>query len=110
MSADSAAGISGVDGGADRVEVEHSPAQERYLAFVSGEPVGYVDYLAEPERMVLTHTVVHDRYAGRGYAGQLVRYVLDDIRASGKKVVPVCSYVVTYIERHPEYQDLVDAT
>jgi len=97
-------------GGADQVTVEHSAARERYSAIVGDELVGYLDYVAEPERMVLTHTVVHDRYAGRGYAGQLVRYVLDDIRASGKRVVPVCSYVVAYIERNPEYQDLVDAT
>ncbi len=95
------------------VQVKHSPGQERYEAYLvdddglpTDERVGYVDYVAEVDQVVLTHTVVPDRYAGRGFAGQIVKFVLDDIRASGKKVVPVCSYVRAYIERHPEYADL----
>lgn len=108
MSTDSAASASG-EHGADRLEVEHSASRERYIASVDGKSVGYVDYMPESERVVITHTVIHEQYSGRGYAGQLVKFVLDDVRASGKRVVPVCSYVVTYIERHPEYQDLVDA-
>lgn len=95
------------------LHIKHSPGQERYEAFFldedgipTDERVGYVDYVSEVEQVVLTHTVVPERLAGRGIAGELVKYVLDDVRASGKKVVPVCSYVRHYIEGHPEYADL----
>lgn len=99
--------------GIGTLHIAHSPGQERYEAYLrdaQGDPtdevVGYVDYVAEPEQVVLTHTVVPERYAGRGYAGEIVKFVLDDIRSSGKKVVPVCSYVQAYIKRHPEYADM----
>lgn len=98
------------------LRVDHSPGQERYEAvLVNPDPqdaaegdttVGYVDYVDEPYQVVLTHTVIHEAYSGRGYAGQLVKAVLDNIRSSGKKVVPVCSYVRRYIDEHPEYADM----
>ncbi|MFT3661118.1 MAG: GNAT family N-acetyltransferase [Gordonia sp. (in: high G+C Gram-positive bacteria)] len=101
------------------ITVTHLAERERYRAEIDedGAPVevGYIDYTrdaghADGDRIALTHTVVYDRFGGHGYAGQLVRTVLDDIRADGNKVVPVCSYVVRYIEKHPEYSDLVAAT
>jgi predicted GNAT family acetyltransferase len=44
---------------------------------------------------------------GRGIAEQLVRAALADARTAGNKVVPACSYVAKFIERHHEYQDLL---
>lgn len=67
------------------VQIKHVPAQERYEAYVAAEDgtdvqVGYLDYVTEIEQVVLTHTVVFERFSGHGYAGQLVKAVLDDIR------------------------------
>jgi predicted GNAT family acetyltransferase len=36
-----------------------------------------------------------------------VRDTLDAARAEGLKVVPHCEFVAAYIERHPEYRDLL---
>jgi predicted GNAT family acetyltransferase len=100
------------------ITVTHLRERERYRAEieVDGAPieVGYVDYTMnaghpDGDHLALTHTVVFDQYGGRGYAGELVRQVLDDVRATGNKVIPVCSYVVKYLEKHPEYSDLVVA-
>ncbi|MXP20030.1 N-acetyltransferase [Gordonia sp. HNM0687] len=105
------------------LRIDHSPAQERYEAILSvdssgsaaesgdyptdaDQVVGYLDYVSEPYQVVLTHTVIHEQFSGHGYAGQLVRVVLDDIRATGKQVVPVCSYVQRFISQHPEYADM----
>jgi predicted GNAT family acetyltransferase len=44
---------------------------------------------------------------GRGIAAQLVQAALDHARAHGLKVRPDCSYAETYIERHPDMQDLL---
>ncbi|GAC68024.1 GNAT family N-acetyltransferase [Gordonia soli] len=96
------------------LRIHHSPGQERYEAWLASESgdglgedlVGYLDYVAEDYQVVLTHTVVREHYSGRGYAAELVRTVLDDIRPSGKRVVPVCSYVRHFIEQHPEYADM----
>ncbi|WP_439031756.1 GNAT family N-acetyltransferase [Gordonia terrae] len=94
------------------LRIEHSPAQERYEAILVGDPssedevVGYLDYVSEPYQVVITHTVVREQFSGHGYAAQLVRAVLEDIRQGGKQVVPVCSYVQRFIERHPEFADM----
>ncbi|MFW0795196.1 GNAT family N-acetyltransferase [Gordonia sp. CPCC 205515] len=100
------------------LRINHSPARERYEAIldpdsgadatVGDEVVGYLDYVSEPYQVVVTHTVIREQYSGKGYAGQLVRTVLDDIRASGKRVVPVCSYVQRFISQNPEYADIAE--
>lgn len=93
------------------LRVDHQPARERYEAFLEDggveKSVGYIDYMTEPGTLVLTHTVVHDQFSGRGFAGQLAKAVLDDVRANGKQIVPVCSYIQSYVEKHPEYAALV---
>jgi predicted GNAT family acetyltransferase len=38
---------------------------------------------------------------------QLVRGALDDLRARGLRVVPLCPFVAAYLRRHPEDADLV---
>jgi predicted GNAT family acetyltransferase len=53
-----------------------------------------------------TSTVVPPEARGRGIAGKLVRHALDWARNGGYQVVPTCSYVARWIERHPDYQDL----
>lgn len=98
------------------ITVTHLADRERYRAEIPGEDgpveVGYIDYTldagyADGDRLALTHTVVYPEYGGRGYAAQLVSQVLAGIRADGNKVIPVCSYVIKYLEKHPEYSDIV---
>ena len=51
---------------------------------------------------------VADAFEGQGVAGQLARAALDDVRASGKyRVVPRCPYIKKWIDKHPDYQDLL---
>ena len=45
--------------------------------------------------------------SGQGIGSALVRSVLEDVRRRGLKVVPNCTFVQKYLQRHPEYQDNV---
>ena len=58
--------------------------------------------------MIVAHTEIDERREGEGLGSELVRGVLDRIRASGKTVIPLCPFTAAYIQRHPEYVDLVD--
>ena len=79
----------------------------QYETTIDGQ-VAYVAYdLEDPDRIVLTHTIVPDALSGRGIAGEVVKHALDDARANNLKVIPQCSYVAAYIKRHPEYEDLL---
>ena len=71
------------------------------------DSLGLAAYERRGETVVFTHTEV-DPDAGRsGLGSTLVRAALDDVRSRGGSVVPRCSFVRGWIERHPEYADLV---
>jgi predicted GNAT family acetyltransferase len=92
-----------------RIDVADSPDNRRYEAYVEGEVAGYVFYQARPDRLVLTSTHVLDEFEGQGVGSRLVAATLDDIRRRGLSVEPLCPFAAAYIERHPEFADLVTA-
>ncbi|HEX2059482.1 MAG TPA: GNAT family N-acetyltransferase [Thermoanaerobaculia bacterium] len=63
--------------------------------------------LEDPGRIVFTHTVVPEQLSGRGIANQIVKHALEHARSRGLTVVPQCSFVASYVKRHPEYEDLL---
>ena len=62
---------------------------------------------SETGAIVLVHTEVPKELGGRGIGSTLVRGVLDMIRARGLKVVAECTFVRAFMQRHPEYNDLL---
>ena len=71
--------------------------------------LGLAAYERRGTQVVFTHTEVDSDAEHSGLGGRLVRAALDDVRGAGGTVVPACSFVRGWIERHPEYRDLVDA-
>jgi uncharacterized protein len=67
----------------------------------------FIDYSDRGNVRSLTHAEVPAELRGGGIAGRLSGGALDLARTAGLKVVPRCSYVAGFIDRHPEYQDLV---
>jgi uncharacterized protein len=88
-------------------EVGDNPAKGRF-EMASGDAVAFVEYTRAGDRIVLTHTEVPQALSGQGVGSKLVRGTLDAVRAEGLKVVPRCGFVAAYVERHPEYRDLLD--
>jgi uncharacterized protein len=91
----------------DDVQLVDNPAELRYELDVDGGLAGIIRYRTEPGLVVLVHTDVDPAFEGRGLGGRLVAGALDDIRARGLRVVPLCPFAAAYIRRHPEYADLV---
>ena len=92
-----------------RVDVVDNPDKRRYEASVAGELAGYLFYQPRPDRLVLVHTEVMEAFEGQGVGNRLVAATLEDIRTRGLSVAPVCRFVAAFIERHPEFADLVAA-
>ena len=86
--------------------VVHNEAASRFELPVHGQSC-IAQYRLVDGVMWLTHTETPPALQGRGFAAQVVRAALDHARAHGLKVRPACSYVRTYLRRHPELQDLV---
>ena len=91
------------------VEVTNNEAEHRYEARVGGELAGSAYYDTADDLIVFTHTEVDDAFEGKGVGSALAKGALDDVRADGRrKVVPRCPFIKGWIERHPDYQDLLD--
>lgn len=90
-------------------EVLDVPARSRYEVTVDGELAGFSEYREVEGARVFTHTEVFDAFEGKGVGSALARGALDDVRASGRRLVALCPFVAAYLERHGEYADLVDA-
>jgi uncharacterized protein len=52
-------------------------------------------------------TFVPSTMRGGGIASKLTARALEYAQEQGLKIVPTCPFIVTYIERHPEYRPLV---
>jgi predicted GNAT family acetyltransferase len=87
--------------------VLHNPAASRFELEQEGHLV-VLEYLLEKGKIVFTHTGVPQELGGRGLGSLLARAGLDLARSEGLKVVPLCSFIAGYIQKHPEYQDLIE--
>ncbi|HET6906105.1 MAG TPA: GNAT family N-acetyltransferase [Rhodanobacteraceae bacterium] len=88
------------------LQVSHDPGKHAFTVEVEGY-TGTLDYDLRGTTMTITHTLVPEAIGGRGVAAELTRVALETARANGWKVVPMCSYAVAYLRRHPEYNDLL---
>jgi predicted GNAT family acetyltransferase len=71
------------------------------------EGTGFLCYRIESDTMHLLYVEVPPEARGHGVAAELSRAALELAKERGLKVVPVCSYVVAYLRRHPEYSEMV---
>ena len=91
-----------------QVEIRNAPDEGAYVIEVDGHRAGKAEYLLRDGRHVFTHTEIGGGFSGEGLAAKLVRFALDDVRSNDGRVVPICPFFAAYIQRHPEYEDLVD--
>jgi uncharacterized protein len=89
--------------------VVDNPDLSRYEIHVDGQVAGFTEYRQQPGVVDFVHTEVDDAYEGQGLGGQLARGALDQVRASGRKVVATCPFIKGWIAKHEEYQDLLAA-
>lgn len=89
-------------------EVTDNPALSRFEMAVDGV-TAFVAYRREGDVLALVHTEVPQALSGRGVGSALARGTLDLIRAAGIKIRPLCPFIAAFIQRHPNYADLVAA-
>ncbi len=89
------------------IEVRRSETAGRYEAIVDNAVAGFAEFRTDGEVVILPHTVVDDAYEGQGVGSALVRQTLEDLRARGARIRPTCPFVRSWLDRHPDYTDLV---
>jgi predicted GNAT family acetyltransferase len=87
-------------------DIVHHAAVGQFEASVEGNSC-VIDYRCEGDIVYLTHVGVPPPVRNRGIAGVLTQTALDWARAQGLRVVPVCPYVVAWLQRHPDYRSVL---
>jgi hypothetical protein len=90
------------------IHVSHRPELNRFEASPKGK-LALCSYRLAGKQLVLHHTEVPWQLQGQGVAAELVRSALAWARTEGLRVRPTCSYVASYMRRHPETHDLLEA-
>lgn len=89
------------------ITVVDNPERRRFEVRDGRKVLGWTTYEQTSELIVFHHTEVKPRHEGRGLGSLLVRSTLDHVRDQEMRVLPLCPFVNGWIERHPDYADLV---
>lgn len=88
--------------------VRDDKENHRYLLELDGEVMGVAVYHERGGRRFFVHTEVEPEHEGEGLGSTLARGALDDVRAMGMKIVPLCPFISSFIDHNPEYAGLID--
>jgi len=84
-------------------------ADEQVLEAVTddGTVAGYLDYRRRDGTLIAVHTEVDPAFEGQGIGGQIAEGVVALVRETGEKLRPDCEFIASWLEKHPEADDVV---
>lgn len=85
----------------------NNPAEKRF-ELKTNDVVAALYYTVFEDRLYLEHTEVPEALQGRGLAGKLVEGALEYARSNNLPIIPMCPYASKFIQRNPQYQELLD--
>ncbi len=89
------------------VTLEDGPNGGRYVAIVDGHEAEMTFSKAGATRLIIDHTGVPDALRGRGVGQDLVRRAVDDARAAGLKIIPLCPFAKAQFQKHDDWSDVL---
>ena len=87
-------------------EIKQDMEKNRFVSFVEGYEA-VVEYTLKDNIIDIYRTFTPPELRGKGVAGKLVKYALEHAKENNFIVIPTCSYVRGYIERHENYKELL---
>ena len=91
------------------ITLERNGRQGRYLMpLPDGDPARLTFVETGPDRIAIDYSFVPPPYRGRGVALKLIKRAVDDARAKGFKIMPLCGYVAAEFRHHPEWADVLE--
>ncbi len=92
----------------ETARIQEVPERHRYVIEVGGEQVGFTTYTDRGDKRVFLHTEIDQAQEGKGYGSALMAGVLGQVRDAGLRAVPICPFMAAYLERHHEFDDVVE--
>ena len=82
-------------------EVCDNPERHRFEMVEQGQTV-FADYRRDGRRLIIDHVEAPTDLRGTGAAGRFMEGLVAAARAEGSTIVPICSYAVAWLQRHPD--------
>jgi len=94
----------------NEIVLEDSGSKGRYfLRSPGGEEAEMTFSKAGEHMIIIDHTEVPDAFRGQGAGLRLVARAVEDARAAGKKIIPLCPFANAQFRRHAEWADVLKA-
>jgi predicted GNAT family acetyltransferase len=90
------------------IEILDNPEEQRFEAHLEGRLLGVAEYEADENRITFVHTEVLPDAEGMGVGSALARGALDATKSSGRRIVPECPFITSYVRRHHDWDDAID--
>jgi uncharacterized protein len=89
----------------EALEIINNTSENRFETWINGLG-SKLDYIEDKDSFAITHVGVHPDLRGQGIAGKLVQFAMEYAKSKSLRVIPICSYAVTWIQKHEEYKEL----
>lgn len=90
------------------VEYEDGPKKARYVYRAEGAEAEMVLSKVGETRVIIEHTEVPDAMRGMGVGQAMVLRAVEDARATGRRILPLCPFAAAQFRRHPDWEDVLD--
>jgi len=89
------------------IERDESESKGRYSVRLDGAEAEMTYSRAGNAVIIIDHTEVPDALRGRSVGQALVRRAVEDARAEGRSIIPLCPFAKAQFSRHPEWRDIL---
>jgi predicted GNAT family acetyltransferase len=90
------------------IALEEGASKGRYVYRGEGGAAEMTFSKAGAGLLIVDHTEVSDGLRGMGVGQALVLRAVEDARAAGRRILPLCPFAAAQFRRHPEWGDVLD--
>ena len=90
------------------VSLARNDADHRYELRVDGKLAVQTFFKDKPGHIDFSHTETTEGFEGQGRGKVLAHFALDDVVATGKRIIPHCPFIAAYLRKHEGYEQFVD--
>ncbi len=94
---------------ADEITIERDEGETkgRYVVRLGADVAEMTFSRAGEALIIIDHTEVPDAFRGKSVGVKLVTRAVEDARAEGRKILPLCPFAAAQFRRHPEWHDVL---
>ncbi|WP_367717379.1 GNAT family N-acetyltransferase [Nitratireductor sp. GISD-1A_MAKvit] len=91
----------------ESITMEENGSKGRYLYRADGHEAEMTFSRVGTSQIIIDHTGVPDAFRGQGVGVALVTRAVEDARAKGIRIRPLCPFANAQFRRHPEWADVL---